>query len=75
MFLLFYKISQHYQDVLDEDGNQILDGDGAPIQEAVWEKDWTKYSVSQRDLTNAIGDIETALDNIIAKYGLGGDGV
>ena len=34
-----------------------------------------KVSVSQTDLDNAIGDVETSLENIIAKYGLGGDGV
>jgi hypothetical protein len=36
---------------------------------------WKKISVSQTDLDNAIGDIETSLENIIQKYGLGGDGV
>ena len=70
-----YKKFQNNQDILDEDGNQILDGDGAPKQETVWEENWTKYSVSQRDLTNAIGDIEASLESIIEKYGLGGDGV
>lgn len=35
--------------------------------------DWEKVSVSQTDLDDAIGDVETALENIIAKYGLGGD--
>lgn len=37
--------------------------------------EWKKISVSQTDLDNAIGDIETSLENIIEKYGLGGDGV
>ena len=46
--------------------------------------EWEVISVSQNDiksfatkteLTNAIGDIETSLENIIAKYGLGGDSV
>lgn len=32
-------------------------------------------TLSQTDLDKAIGDIETSLENIIAKYGLGGDGV
>ena len=32
-------------------------------------------TLSQTDLDNAIGDVETSLENIIAKYGLGGDGV
>lgn len=36
---------------------------------------WKKISVSQTDLDDAIGDIETSLENIIKKYGLGGDGV
>ena len=35
--------------------------------------DWEKVSVSQTDLDDAIGDVETALENIIQKYGLGGD--
>lgn len=35
--------------------------------------DWQKISVSQTDLAKAIGDIETSLENIIQKYGLGGD--
>lgn len=44
--------------------------------------EWEKISVSQEDLesfatktelANAIGDIETSLENIIKKYGLGGD--
>ena len=39
-----------------------------------WTK-WQKIYVSQKDLDNAIGDVETSLENIIAKYGLGGDGV
>ena len=34
---------------------------------------WEKISVSQTDLNTAIGDIETSLENIIKKYGLGGD--
>lgn len=41
-------------------------------------KEWTEWeviSVSQTDLDKAIGDVETSLENIIAKYGLGGDGV
>lgn len=38
-----------------------------------WENEWQKISVSQTELTNAIGDIETSLENIIQKYGLGGD--
>ena len=37
--------------------------------------EWQKIYVSQTDLDNAIGDVETSLENIIAKYGLGGDGV
>lgn len=37
--------------------------------------EWEKISVSQTDLDNAIGDVETSLENIIEKYGLGGDGV
>lgn len=50
--------------------------------------EWQKISVSQNDITNAtkglakktdldnaIGDVETSLENIIKKYGLGGDGV
>lgn len=36
---------------------------------------WTKISISQSNLDKAIGDVETSLENIIAKYGLGGDGV
>ena len=44
--------------------------------EGIWSK-WEKLSVSPSDVTReinkAIGDIETALENIIAKYGLGGD--
>ena len=36
---------------------------------------WVNVFVSQWDLTNAIGDVEASLENIIAKYGLGGDGV
>lgn len=39
------------------------------------ECEWQKVSVSQSDLNTAIGDIETSLENIIKKYGLGGDGV
>jgi len=39
------------------------------------ERTWQKISVSQTDLDNAIGDIETSLENIIEKYGLGGDSV
>lgn len=35
--------------------------------------EWEKISVSQTDLASAIGDIETSLENIIQKYGLGGD--
>ena len=34
-----------------------------------------KVSVSQTDLDKAIGDVETSLENIIAKYGLGGDSI
>ena len=37
------------------------------------ECEWQKVSVSQTDLNTAIGDIETSLENIIKKYGLGGD--
>ena len=37
--------------------------------------EWEKVSVSQTDFDNAIGDIETSLENIITKYGLGGDDV
>ena len=37
--------------------------------------EWEKVSVSQTDLSTAIGDIETSLDNIIKKYGLGGGNV
>ena len=37
------------------------------------DNEWQKISVSQADLDNAIGDIETSLENIIEKYGLGGD--
>ena len=37
--------------------------------------EWEKVSVSQTDLNKAIGDVEASLDNIIKKYGLGGDGV
>ena len=37
------------------------------------DNEWTKISVSQTDLDKAIGDIETSLENIIEKYGLGGD--
>ena len=36
---------------------------------------WELMTVSQKALDNAIGDVETSLENIIAKYGLGGDGV
>ena len=36
---------------------------------------WVNVFVSQWDLTNAIGDVEKSLENIIQKYGLGGDGV
>ncbi len=36
---------------------------------------WTKVSVSQADLNKAIGDVEKSLDNIIEKYGLGGESV
>lgn len=52
--------------------------------EGGWENEWEKISVSQddikdfatkTDLNKAIGDIETSLENIIKKYGLGGDGV
>jgi hypothetical protein len=56
--------------------------------EGGWQNNWRKISVSQNELTNAtkgfvtqtdlnsaIGDIETSLDNIIKKYGLGGDSV
>ena len=37
--------------------------------------EWQKIYVSQTDLDKAIGDVETSLENIIAKYGLGGDSV
>lgn len=37
--------------------------------------EWQKAYVSQTDLDKAIGDVETSLENIIQKYGLGGDGV
>lgn len=52
--------------------------------ECGWESTWEKISVSQgdikgfatkTDLEDAIGDIETSLENIIKKYGLGGDSV
>ena len=36
------------------------------------EIDFAAYATNL-DVHNAIGDVETALDNIIAKYGLGGD--
>ena len=36
---------------------------------------WVNVFVSQWDLTDAIGDVETSLENIIAKYGLGGDSI
>lgn len=32
-------------------------------------------TLSQTDLDKAIGDVEKSLENIIQKYGLGGDGV
>ena len=41
-----------------------------------WEwTEWTSPYTTPSDLDNAIGDIETSLDNILKKYGLGGDGV
>lgn len=54
------------------------------IKQRSYYGEWEKVSVSQNDikgfatktdLNKAIGDIETSLDNIIAKYGLGGDSV
>lgn len=38
-------------------------------------KDATKGFATTTDIDNAIGDVETSLENIIQKYGLGGDGV
>lgn len=52
------------------------------IKQRKYYGEWEKVSVSQNDiknfatktdLENAIGDIETSLENIIKKYGLGGD--
>lgn len=37
--------------------------------------EWTSPYVTPAKLNNAIGDIETSLENIIKKYGLGGDDV
>ena len=73
----------------NEDGNgnkyQLVIDDNGEVWRRYWYEDptdlifkwseWTKVSVSQTDLTNAIGDIEASLENIITKYGLGGDSV
>lgn len=51
-------------------------------EENIWSKNYNGSAVethlplvSRLYVDNAIGDIETTLENIITKYGLGGDGV
>ena len=42
------------------------------------ESGWTEWKspyVTPHELSKTIGDIEKSLENIITKYGLGGDGV
>ena len=66
-----------------EDGgkfvSQTLIIDGRIYTTSFWSGydiiEWQEIYASKYDLDNAIGDVETSLENIIAKYGLGGDGV
>ena len=59
--------------------NQTLIIDGRIYITTFWSGDdiieWQEIYASKYDLDKAIGDVETSLENIIAKYGLGGDGV
>ena len=66
-----------------EDGGKFVEQtliiDGRIYTTSFWPAydipEWQEIYVSQKDLDKAIGDVETSLENIIAKYGLGGDGV
>ena len=66
-----------------EDGGKFVEQtliiDGRIYTTSFWPAydipEWQEIYVSEYDLDNAIGDVETSLENIIAKYGLGGDGV
>ena len=59
--------------------NQTLIIDSGIYTTIFWSGDdyikWQEIYASKYDLDKAIGDVETSLENIIAKYGLGGDGV
>ena len=66
-----------------EDGGKFVEQtliiDGRIYTTSFWPAydipEWQEIYVSEYDLDKAIGDVETSLENIIAKYGLGGDGV
>lgn len=70
----------NYQSVIYPDGEvyyrtKLFEEEWAETFKDPMRLEWKKISVSQTDLNKAIGDIETSLENIIQKYGLGGDGV